>query len=133
MGSSTSSKTATTLEPPKRIELLTFSFSDDATISVALSLSNDGVIRAVATLIKQLALQASLSGQSIKADDFSINTMGRGKNLLDVAMSSELQATREEEAAAADANAGEFVIVNTRLNPQASPLAPRDFIDGPGF
>jgi hypothetical protein len=59
--------------------------------------------------------------------------MGRGKNLLDVAMSSELQATREEEAAAAEANAGGFVIVNTRLNPRASSIAPRDTINGLGF
>ena len=77
--------------------------------------------RAVAILIKQLALQASLSGQSIKADDFSINTQNRGKNLLEVAQSYQDQADAEDAAA----NAGEYAIVNTRLKPQAeTPLLP---------
>lgn len=92
-----------------------YTFSDDA-IEAALSVSNDHPTRAVATLVKQLALQAALAGQSIKADDFSINTSGRGKSLLDVAESYEQQADAEEQAA----NAGELAIVSTRLNPLAS-------------
>ena len=97
---------------PESPDDLTYTFSDDA-IKVALSLADDGVTRAVGTLIKQLALQASLNGQSIKADDFSINTQNRGKNLLEVAQSYFDQADAEDAASAA----GEVMVVNTRLRP----------------
>jgi hypothetical protein len=90
-----------------------YTFSDDA-ITVALSLSSDGITRAVSILVKQLALSASLSGQSIKADDFSINTTNRGKSLLEVALSYEAQADTEDIAA----NAGELTIVKTSLTPR---------------
>jgi hypothetical protein len=95
---------------------LTYTFSDDA-ITVALSLANDGVTRAVGILVKQLALQASLSGQSIKADDFSINTSGRGKTLLEVAQSYFDQADAEDVTS----GAGELAIVNTRLKGHTEP------------
>lgn len=96
-----------------------YTFSDDA-ITVALSLSLDGVTRAVAILVKQLALQASLSGQSISADDFSINTTGRGKSLLEVAKSYEQQAEAEDLAAEKLAGEGELMVVSTSLRPHAS-------------
>lgn len=76
--------------------------------------------RAVAILVKQLALQASLAGQSISADDFSINTTGRGKSLLDVAKSYEAQADAEELAAEQAAHAGELMVVGTSIKPHAS-------------
>lgn len=100
---------------PESPDDLTYTFSDDA-IEVALSLAGNGVTRAVGTLIKQLALQASLSGQSIKADDFSINTSNRGKNLLEVAQSYFDQADAEDAAA----GSGELRIVNTRLRQHES-------------
>jgi hypothetical protein len=87
-----------------------YTFSDDA-IGAALALAGEGITRAVAILVKQLALQAALSGQSIKADDFSFVTTGRGKSLLDVAESYERQADTED----AIANAGEILVVSTKL------------------
>jgi hypothetical protein len=62
----------------------------------------------------QRTLSAPLSGQSIKADDFSINTTNRGKSLLEVALSYEAQADTEDIAA----NAGELTIVKTSLTPR---------------
>jgi len=83
----------------------------DAAITVALSLAGDSVLRAVATLIKQLALAQTMAGQSIKADDFSINSTNRGRDLMQVALSYE----READAAEQREAAGEMVIVSTRI------------------
>lgn len=91
-------------------------FSDD-TITVALSLSSGGVTRAVATLVKQLALSLTIAGQSIKADDFAINTLGKGRDLLEVAKSYTAQADAEDALAAREED-GSFAVVSTRLRPQ---------------
>lgn len=89
-----------------------YSFSDEA-IAAALAISGNNVARAAGTLVRQLALQASLAGQSIKADDFSINTSGRGKSLLDVAQSYFDQANVED----AIASQGELTIAKTTIRP----------------
>jgi hypothetical protein len=102
-----------------------FTFSDDA-IDAALARGGDSIPRACGMLVKRLALQATLAGQSIKADDFSINTSNRGKDLLAVAKS------YFDEADAADVieGAGEMLVVNTRLN---RPRRAEDEIGDRGF
>lgn len=91
-----------------------YSYFSDAAITVALSLSGGGVTRAVSTLIKQLSLSLTIAGQSIAADDFKINTLGKGKDLLQVAESYAAQADVEDERANRE-DEGSFTIVNTRL------------------
>ncbi|MBK4348227.1 hypothetical protein [Lacisediminihabitans changchengi] len=99
-------------------------FSDDA-IQAALDLSGGGVTRAVSVLVKQLALSLTIAGQSIKADDFAINTLGKGKDLLEVARSYVTQADAEDAATARDE--GTLAIVNTKLRPQNSWLGPESY------
>lgn len=93
-----------------------FTFSDDA-IDAALARGGDSVPRACGTLIKKLALQATMAGQSIKASDFAINTTNRGKDLLAIAQS------YFDEADAQDAldGAGEMTIV-TRKSIRQRPM-----------
>lgn len=89
-------------------------FSDDA-ITVALSLAGNGVTRAVAILVKQLALSLTIAGQSIAADDFKINTLGKGKDLMQVANGYDLQADAEDARAAREGD-GAYAVVGLHLN-----------------
>lgn len=89
-------------------------FSDDA-ITVALSIAGGGITRACGVLVKQLALSLTIAGQSIGADGFTINTLGKGRDLLQVALSYEKQAD-EEDLRGARESEGAYQVVNTRLN-----------------
>lgn len=94
-------------------------FSDDE-ISTAYTVGSESTTRAVGILVKQLALNASLNGQSIKADDFSINTLSRGADLLKVAESYFAQADAEDarygrEGAPGDEPGESIAIVPVRL------------------
>ena len=97
-----------------------YAYFSDAAIGLALSLAGDGIARACATLVKQLALALTIAGQSIKADDFSINTLGKGKDLLEVANSFTRQAD-DEDARSAREEDGAYAIVNSRLRPIDDP------------
>jgi hypothetical protein len=93
---------------------LIYAFFSDETIEVAFSLGGS-ISRTCAILIKQLALALTMAGQSIRADGFAINTLGKGKDLLEVAMAYTRQADAEDALASREAD-GSYAIVNTRLN-----------------
>lgn len=67
-----------------------------------------------AILIKQLALALTMAGQSISADGFKILTLGKGKDLLEVALAYTRQADAEDALINREAD-GSYTIVNTRL------------------
>lgn len=92
-----------------------YAYFSDAAITVALSLAGGGIARSCGVLVKQLALSLTIAGQSIGADGFSINTLGKGRDLLQVALSFERQADDEDARAERD-EVGTMTIVNTRLN-----------------
>lgn len=97
-----------------------YAYFTDAAITVALSIGDDSIARACSVLVKQLALQLTIAGQSIKADDFAINTLGKGKDLLAVADSFSTQADEEDQRSAAQSE-GAYQIVNSRLNRPENP------------
>ncbi|MBG6106552.1 hypothetical protein [Frigoribacterium sp. CG_9.8] len=90
-----------------------YKYFADVAISISLQLANGNVTRACSVLIKQLALSLTIAGQSIGADGFTINTLGKGRDLLQVAESYAKQADAEDARAARDEAL--YAIVNTRL------------------
>lgn len=93
-----------------------YSYFSDEAINVALELGGGSISRAVGILVKQLALSLIISGQSIKADDFAINTLGKGKDLLLVANAYFEQADAEDVRASHEAD-GAYAVVSNRLRP----------------
>ncbi|MGN6325836.1 hypothetical protein [Pseudolysinimonas sp.] len=91
----------------------------DGKIGVALLASGGSLLRACGILVKTLATQQTLAGNSIAADDFKINSTNRGTDLLKIAESYFKDADAADAAVEAAASAGELVIVNTRLRSSA--------------
>lgn len=58
----------------------------------------------------------TVAGQSIKADDFAINTLGKGKDLLQIADSYDAQADAEDEREMLESEGAGPVIVTTRAS-----------------
>lgn len=99
-------------------------WSDTSLLSI-LMLQSGNTLRAAGNLYLQLAAEYAQSQRSIKTDDLSINTIGRGDTLLKVAQSFLDEAQAGENAAASDV----FQIIpfggrsgrNGRVRPEATP------------
>ncbi|WP_025157186.1 hypothetical protein [Leifsonia aquatica] len=89
-----------------------YAYWSDDSIDVALVLEDGNILRACAVLVEQLAVALTVAGQSIKADDFSINTLGKGGDLLDAAARYQARAD-VAEARAGREEAGSFAVVST--------------------
>ncbi len=61
-------------------------FEDDDLIA-AIDAAGDSILRAAGIAFKTLAAEYVLIGKSVKTDDLAINTLSRGKDLLEVASS----------------------------------------------
>lgn len=95
-------------------DVFSYTYFTDAELATFLTLAGDNVKRAVGTAIKQLAVNAELTGISIKADDLSIDSRTRGAGLL------QISASWIAEADADDANdaQADFMIVTPARNRQ---------------
>lgn len=87
-----------------------FSYWGDDAIIVALYLGSDNIERACGKLVLQLAMALTAAGQQIGADGFSINTLGKGGDLLEIAQWYEKQALETEQRQAREEDGG-FVVV----------------------
>lgn len=89
-------------------DVFSYTYFSDLELSTFLALGGSNVYRAAGTAIKQLAINADLSGISIKAADLSIDNRTRGTNLLAIATSYLAQADEMDKTDAS----GTFTLVN---------------------
>lgn len=79
-----------------------YGYWSDAEIQAFLSISGDSIPRAIGYAIHQLANAYSAAGRSVSTDDLTLNTTGKGKDLLAVAKSYMAMADVEESKGVAD-------------------------------
>lgn len=106
-------------------------WGDDA-LAAALAAQSGSQLRAAGTLYLQLAGEYALQGRSIKTDDLTLDTKGRGNDLRLIAQSFFEQADAADGAAVNDffqivpfaGRAGRAPRVRPEATPYPSPLAP---------
>lgn len=105
----------------------TYTYFTDAEVNACILLASGSVLRACGYLVLQLANSQTLAGLSIKADQFSIATTGKGGTLVQVAQQYFAQAdVADMNSQAEDADG----IAIVQLAPQAPEnITPNAWVD----